>query len=105
MNRILSLILVFLVHHAALAEEPRVAILGDSITYSGRWSTLVESALRSTPAFSDAEIVNFGLASETLSGFRNRDMLGEDSRALICTSGWGVFLIPSNRPTFSPVMA
>ncbi len=46
----------------------RVAILGDSITYDGRWPTLVESALRATPAFSGAEIVNFGLSSETVSG-------------------------------------
>lgn len=51
-----------------LASGFRVAILGDSITYSGRWPTLVESALRSAPAFSEAEIVNFGLASETVSG-------------------------------------
>jgi lysophospholipase L1-like esterase len=51
--------------HAAPA---RVAILGDSITYAGRWATLVESALRDTPRFSDAEIVNFGLGSETVSG-------------------------------------
>lgn len=51
-----------------VAEVPRVAILGDSITYGGRWATLVESALRETPAFSDAVIVNFGLGSETVSG-------------------------------------
>lgn len=51
------------------AEKPNILlILGDSITYGGRWPTLVESALRSTPAFSNAEIVNFGLASETVSG-------------------------------------
>jgi lysophospholipase L1-like esterase len=49
-------------------SPPRVAILGDSITYDGRWATRVESALRATPEFADAEIVNFGLASETVSG-------------------------------------
>ena len=52
----------------AAPSAPRVAILGDSITYAGRWATLVESALRATPEFADAEIVNFGLPSETVSG-------------------------------------
>ena len=48
------------------AGQKRVAILGDSITYG--WAARVESALRATPDFKDAEIVNFGLPSETLSG-------------------------------------
>ncbi len=69
MNRILvrslSLLFICLGAHAA---TPRVAILGDSITYGGRWATRVESALRGTPQFADAEIVNFGLGSETVSG-------------------------------------
>jgi pimeloyl-ACP methyl ester carboxylesterase/lysophospholipase L1-like esterase len=52
----------------AQAASPRVVILGDSITYDGRWATRVESALRATPEFADAEIVNFGLGSETVSG-------------------------------------
>jgi lysophospholipase L1-like esterase len=68
MKQILPIILAFLVHHAAQASGFRVAILGDSITYAGRWATSVESALRSTPEFNEAEIVNFGLASETVSG-------------------------------------
>lgn len=46
----------------------RVAVLGDSITYGGRWATKVESAMRETPRFADAEIVNFGLGSENVSG-------------------------------------
>lgn len=50
------------------AAPPRVAILGDSITYDGRWATRVEAALRATPEFAAAEIVNFGLGSETVSG-------------------------------------
>lgn len=50
------------------AAQPRVAILGDSITYAGRWTVLVESALRATPEFAGAAIVNFGLPSETVSG-------------------------------------
>ena len=52
----------------AQAASPRVAILGDSITYDGRWATRVEAAIRTTPEFADAEIVNFGLGSETVSG-------------------------------------
>ena len=50
------------------AAPERVAILGDSITFDGRWATRVEAALRSTTEFGDAEIVNFGLSSETVSG-------------------------------------
>src|SRR5512137_2498391 len=50
------------------ASDARVAFLGDSITYDGRWPALVESALRATPQFADADIVNFGLPSETVSG-------------------------------------
>lgn len=68
MRIIFSAILAFMSQLGLLAAGPRVAILGDSITYAGRWAALVESALRSTPAFSDAEIVNFGLGSETVSG-------------------------------------
>lgn len=52
----------------ANAEPKRIAILGDSITYEGRWAVRMESALRGTPEFADAEIVNFGLPSETVSG-------------------------------------
>lgn len=52
----------------ALALPERVAILGDSITFGGRWATRVEFALRGSPGFADAEIVNFGLSSETVSG-------------------------------------
>jgi len=50
------------------AEPMRVALLGDSITYHGGWTTRVESALRSSPGYAAAEIVNFGLPSETASG-------------------------------------
>ena len=59
----------------AAAAPPRLAILGDSITYGGAWCVRVESALRATPEFTDAEIVNFGLSSETVSG------LSEDGHA------------------------
>lgn len=59
----------------AHAAPRRVAILGDSITYDGRWATQVEASLRSSPKFAAAEIVNFGLSSETVSG------LSEDGHA------------------------
>ena len=65
---------LLLTAHSSAAQE-RVAILGDSITYSGRWATLVESALRNSQRFADGEIVNFGLGSETVSG------LSEDGHA------------------------
>ena len=61
----------------ALAEvPPRVALLGDSITYDGRWASLVESALRGTERFREAEIVNFGLSSETVSGLSEKKHAG-----------------------------
>lgn len=52
----------------AMAKTPRVAILGDSIPYSGQWPTLIEAAMRQSPVFKNAEIVNFCLPSETASG-------------------------------------
>ncbi|WAC21736.1 GDSL-type esterase/lipase family protein [Luteolibacter sp. SL250] len=57
------------------AAETRILFLGDSITQDGRWATLVEGALRNTDAYRDAEIVNMGLGSETVSG------LSEDGHA------------------------
>jgi pimeloyl-ACP methyl ester carboxylesterase/lysophospholipase L1-like esterase len=58
------------------AGEARIAVLGDSITYDGRWVTLVESALRRTPQFRDAEVVNLGLPSETVSGLSEEGHAG-----------------------------
>lgn len=52
----------------AMAGPPRIAILGDSIPYSGQWPTLVESALRQTPGLRNAQIVSMALPSETVSG-------------------------------------
>lgn len=64
-----------LVHLAGLllaalagAAEQRVLILGDSIAFDGRWTTRVESALRNTPAYANAEILNLALPSETVNG-------------------------------------
>lgn len=63
-----GLIIGLLLCHPAIGAESRFAILGDSITYDGRWATSVESALLNTQQFEDAAIVNFGLGSETVSG-------------------------------------
>ncbi len=57
-------------------SNARVAFLGDSITYDGRWPTLVESALRATLQFADADIVNLGLPSETVSGLSEEGHAG-----------------------------
>lgn len=65
---LISLFAGLILSFHAQAAPPRVAILGDSITFDGRWATRVESALRATPEFAAAEIVNFGLGSETVSG-------------------------------------
>ena len=47
-----------LLSSATFAAQPaRIAFLGDSITYDGRWPALVESALRATPQFADADLV------------------------------------------------
>jgi len=72
----LCLIAAFALASSAFAAPARVAILGDSITYGGRWATMVESALRATPQFANAEIVNFGLSSETVSGLSEPNHAG-----------------------------
>lgn len=69
MKRLLNWVGIGLIGGMAVVKaEERVAILGDSITYGGRWATRVEGALRETQKFREAEIVNFGLGSETVSG-------------------------------------
>ena len=100
----ISVILVALLGQlVAMAGEPRVAIFGDSITYSGRWPALVESALSTAPALTEAEIVNFGLASETVSGLSEQDHADGNFRDLTCTSASGASLMPSSPPMSSPV--
>jgi pimeloyl-ACP methyl ester carboxylesterase/lysophospholipase L1-like esterase len=70
----------FLLLPLALRAEHKVLFLGDSITYDGRWTTLVESALRNTAAGADefqrAEFVNMGLPSETVSGLSEQGHAG-----------------------------
>jgi lysophospholipase L1-like esterase len=68
MRRILVLLSICLSSIALRAEQPRVVILGDSITWDGRWVARVESALRSTSTYANATILNLGLPSETASG-------------------------------------
>lgn len=65
--RIIPVLLALFLAHA-MGGEPRIAILGDSIPYSGQWPALVEAALRQTPAYRHAEIVSMALPSETVSG-------------------------------------
>lgn len=67
-RHLLILMALIAISPHAQAAPARVAILGDSITHDGRWATRVEAALRGTPEFANAEIVNFGLSSETVSG-------------------------------------
>jgi pimeloyl-ACP methyl ester carboxylesterase/lysophospholipase L1-like esterase len=76
MKRLLIPLLFTLTGSALLASDARIAVLGDSITYDGRWPALVESALRATPQFADADIVNFGLPSETVSGLSEEGHAG-----------------------------
>ncbi len=76
MKTFLSILFTIFSTLASQASQARVAILGDSIAYGGRWPTLVESALRSTPSFADAVIVNFGLSSETVSGLSEKGHAG-----------------------------
>jgi pimeloyl-ACP methyl ester carboxylesterase/lysophospholipase L1-like esterase len=64
----LRILLFLLLAVIARAAETRVLFLGDSITYDGRWAAWVESALRNDPAYAEAEFLNLGLGSETMSG-------------------------------------
>ena len=66
--RIIPVLLALFLAHA-MGGEPRIAILGDSIPYSGQWPALVEAALRQTPAYRHAEIVSMALPSETARAF------------------------------------
>lgn len=54
--------------HAHPSEQGRVAILGDSIAYAGRWVNEVENALRADKRFVSCKIVNFAVPSETVAG-------------------------------------
>ncbi len=69
-RRLRYLYVVFLIQLCTLwtLAEERVAILGDSIAYAGGWPTYVECHLRQGEKWKDAEIVNFGLPSENVSG-------------------------------------
>ncbi|TDU64583.1 lysophospholipase L1-like esterase [Prosthecobacter fusiformis] len=61
--------------HAALPEAQRILFLGDSITYGGTYVQIVEAALIAQHPEKHYEVMNLGLASETVSG------LSEDGHA------------------------
>jgi pimeloyl-ACP methyl ester carboxylesterase/lysophospholipase L1-like esterase len=76
MKRLLIPLLLALTALTVRASDAHIAFLGDSITYDGRWPALVESALRATSQFADADIVNLGLPSETVSGLSEEGHAG-----------------------------
>ncbi len=51
-----------------LPEAKRILFLGDSITYSGHYITLLETAIRLQHPEREIELLNLGLPSETVSG-------------------------------------
>lgn len=51
-----------------LPDAQRILFLGDSITYSGRYISLLEYAICRTPPERQIELLNLGLPSETVSG-------------------------------------
>ncbi|MFN7341462.1 MAG: GDSL-type esterase/lipase family protein [Opitutia bacterium] len=68
LKRAAAHLVLLLLAATVAADAPRILILGDSIAYDGRWTTRVESALRNTPAYAHAEIINLALPSETVNG-------------------------------------
>ena len=64
--------------HAQPLNKGRIAILGDSIAYAGRWANEVENALKADKKFAACEIVNFSVPSETVAG------LSEYGHAALC---------------------
>ena len=65
---LLVLLCLFAARASADKLEPRILFLGDSITYGGSWTVIVESAIRAQKGMARATIVNMGLSSETTSG-------------------------------------
>ena len=59
-------------------NNDRVLILGDSITYDGRWIEFVEAFLRAKEPEFDATFFNLGLPSETVSGLSEPGHAGGD---------------------------
>jgi len=56
------------VDDGVLPDAKRILFLGDSITYSGHYITLVETAIRLQHPQREVELLNLGLPSETVSG-------------------------------------
>lgn len=58
-----------LVAQDLLDEARRIVFLGDSITYSGEYVSMLEAAIRLEFPEKDFEFIDLGLPSETVSGF------------------------------------
>jgi lysophospholipase L1-like esterase len=59
-----------------VVQAKRVAFLGDSITYAGEWVEFTEGYLRQAYPETDAEVINLGLPSETVSGLSEEGHAG-----------------------------
>lgn len=101
--RIIPVLLALFLTHAT-AGEPRIALLGGSISYSERWAALVESALRQAPACRNAEIDCMALPSETVSGLSEPGQ-PEPSRAPACMTVWIPFFPNTSPPSSLPATA
>lgn len=101
--RIIPVLLALFLAHA-MGGEPRIAILGDSIPYSGQWPALVEAALRQTPAYRHAEIVSMALPSETVSGLSEPGHAGGASPARAFMTAWIPFSPNTRPPSSLPAM-
>lgn len=70
--RALQLLVFYLcfsaVLHAGPPEAKRLLVLGDSITYAGTYVQIIEAALVAAHPDKTYEVMNLGLASETVSG-------------------------------------
>jgi lysophospholipase L1-like esterase len=55
-------------HSGTFPDVARILFLGDSITYSGHYITLLETAIRLQYPQREVELLNLGLPSETVSG-------------------------------------
>lgn len=99
--RLLPVLLALFLAHA-MGAEPRIALLGDSIPYSGQWPALVESALRQAPAYRNAEIVSMALPSETVSGLSEPGHAGGPSRAPASMTAWSPFSPSTGPPSSLP---
>ncbi|HCN27739.1 MAG TPA: hypothetical protein DIT64_02930 [Verrucomicrobiales bacterium] len=78
MRRLLSLVFCFAAATltAAPPEQRRILFLGDSITYAGTYIQIIEAALIAQHPDKEYELLNLGLASETVSGLSEEGHAG-----------------------------